>query len=378
MLITKEDYLKRIEEAKRRMEKDDIDLLLIYGDAWRDANFRYFVGCTPFSAKYTSYEIPYGPFALLAIPINDSPIYFVVDVFVECVKEELKSLDEELWVEVLPWSEAVSKTRRLKEKLRLNKIGFTNKDIVPYPVFTVFRSALGDMKQTYIPESMRLIKSEKEIKLMEKAANIADMAYGELGNILKTGKTEREVAQEITSFMISEGAEQVESDTLIMSGPYIETKVGKARNVPIKRGELLLLHITPRYEGYCCDCDRGLGFGKITREQEELLEIVKEACERGIKAIRPTIKGSDVLNAAKSVDERIGIVPGLVYGHGIGLQFEEIGFIDDWIFEPGMTFTFAAGAYVKDVGAVRVEDVCVVTKTGGKSLNSFERAPIID
>lgn len=378
MYITKEDYLKRIEEAKKRMEKEDVNLLLIYGDAWRSANFRYFLGCAPFAARYTSYEMPYGPFALLAIATKDAPLYFVADAFVKGVKEELKSISEELWVDVLPWSQVISKTRELKEKLGLNKIALADQDIIPHPVYTAFKNALGDIKQSSIPESMRLIKSEKEVKLMEKAASIADMAYDELKNILRTGKTEREVAKELTSFMISKGAEQVESENLIMSGQYVETMVGKARDVPIKKGQLLLLHITPRYEGYCCDCDRGIGFGKITKEQKELLEITKEASERGIEAIKPGIKGSDALNEARLVDERIGNVPGLLYGHGIGLQFEEIGFIDEWILEPGMTFTFATGAYVKGVGSVRVEDVCVVTKTGGKSLNNFERVPIIE
>jgi len=55
MSISKEDYLRRIEEAKIRMKKDEIAFMIIYRDFWRDGNLRYFVGLSPFAALHTDH-----------------------------------------------------------------------------------------------------------------------------------------------------------------------------------------------------------------------------------------------------------------------------------------------------------------------------------
>ena len=373
MPITKSDYLKRIDEAKKRMEKEGIDLMLIYGDGWRDGNFRYFIGVAPFRAMKTVYEVPYGPFGMLAIPLKDEPVYFCCDMFVDCVKQEIEPVEKEPWIKVEGWSRMLNILKGMKDK-GMNSIALANMDIIPYPIYMAVKDALGELKSTDIPVLMRWIKDEKEIKLMEKAAAIADMTYQDVVDyILKPGKTEIDISREIIISALSHGADEVNSDILVSSGPYEECRLGKSRDVPIKKGTLLQFHMTPRYQGYCSDIDRAIGFGKLSKEQVELLEVAKEAHLTGEKVMRPGIKGSEILNAAISVNkELVGTAPALVYGHGIGLQFEEVGFIDDWTMEPGMTFTFAAGTYKKGVGAVRIEDVCTITNSGGRCLSRFD------
>ncbi|MGD0330633.1 MAG: Xaa-Pro peptidase family protein [Nitrososphaeria archaeon] len=380
MSISKDDYLRRIEEAKRRMKKDGIDFLIIYGDSWRDGNFRYFAGLSPFAALNTDYEAPYGPFSLLTIPIDGEPIYFVPDGFVDSITLEVEPIEDQPWIRLEPWSKSLSTLKGLKEKKGLKRIAFTGKDIVPYPIYTSIKEAMGEMIDSRIPDSMRIIKDEKEVKLLEKAGAIADRVYEDITEtILKPGKMESEIAREIIVSAISYGADQVNSDILVMGGKYEETMLGKARDVPIRKGTMLEFHVTPRYQGYCCDLDRGIGFGKIPNEQRELLEVAKEAHEAAMKVMKPGVKGSEILKAAKSVNEElVGALPSLLYGHGIGIQFEENGFINEWMMEPGMTFTLAVGTGKKGVGAVRVEDVCTITKTGGRSLTNFDRACITE
>jgi Xaa-Pro aminopeptidase len=379
MPITKEDYLRRIGFAKKKMENDGVDLMIIYGDSWRDGNFRYFTGISPFAAMHTDYSTSYGPYALLAIPMTGEPIYFVADAFLDSVKMEIEPIENEPWLKIKPWSKLLKDLEEVKVKDRLNRIALVGQEIIPNPIYSSLKNVLGEINITNIPDLLRIIKDEKEIKLLERAGEITDMVYEDIVEaMLKPGKTEAEIAREIIASAIMYGAEQVDSDILVMSGPYEITRLGRARDVPIRRGTLLEFHLTPRYQGYCCDSDRGIGFGRIAKEQEELLEVAEDAHEAAMKTMRPGIKGSEVLKAANAVNENlVGTAPALVYGHGIGLQFEEIGFIDNWILEPGMTFTLAVGTYKKDVGAVRVEDVCTVTKMGGRSLTNFERALVV-
>jgi Xaa-Pro aminopeptidase len=376
MSITQEDRLERLERAKQRMEKERIALMLVYGDAWRDGNLRYFAGVAPFSAKFTASGI--GPFALLAIPAKDQPVYFCPDFLVDSVKMEVETIQER-WLKIEPWSKCIDTLEQLKKRAGSNGVALSGEDIVPHVIHRIFKQALGEMSSTNIPECLRIIKSQKEIALLEKAANIADELYEDITrNLLKKGKTEMEMARQIMIDAISKGADEVASDILVMTGPYTETRLGKARDVPVARDQLVEFHICPRYQNYCCDSDRAIGFGRITKEQKELLDVAEQAHEKGREAIRPGVKGSDVFQAERSVNKSlVGTTDAIVYGHGIGLQVEEIGFIDDWTLEPGMVFTLAGGTYKKGVGAVRIEDVCVVTERGGRCLNKFDRAPMV-
>jgi hypothetical protein len=116
MPITKEDYLRRIGFAKKKMENDGVDLMIIYGDSWRDGNFRYFTGISPFAAMHTDYSTSYGPYALLAIPMTGEPIYFVADAFLDSVKMEIEPIENEPWLKIKPWSKLLKDLEEVKVK----------------------------------------------------------------------------------------------------------------------------------------------------------------------------------------------------------------------------------------------------------------------
>jgi len=377
--ITSEDYLERIVETKNRMRTENMDLLIVFSDSWRSANCRYLTGIKPYPALARDYwGIGYAPVSLITIPLEEDPTVFISDLMYEYAKREIAgTLREKPWIDVKPWTKTKSFLRDLGEKVK--NIGFEGKDIIPWPVYEIFREAVGsEMKDTEILELQRRIKSEREIKLMEVASNINDRICEELvRGIIRKGVTEREIERKIKMLGHSMDAEYVDAN-------FMQSRnvgFGHSTDATIEDGSLLSLHVILQYEGYNSDNDRIFGFGNIGEEEKELAKITNEAFEKGLSTIKPGIKGSEAPKAALDTHEfvALGKEGGAgTYGHGIGLEGEELGFIDDWILKKGMTFAFATGAYNKDFGAAwATEDVIVVTESGARSLTKFDRDFII-
>jgi Xaa-Pro aminopeptidase len=361
--ITPEDYLKRIDETKSRMRDRNLDLLVVYSDAWRSANCRYLTGVKPYTGFLTLGREGYDK-ALITIPLEGSPTLFAWDSMLEWVKIGVcGTLKERPWIDIKPWTRAKVALKELSA--RAKKVGYEGKNITPWPVYEYIKEAVGSkIEDTDVLELQRMIKGEKEIKLMEVASNINDRICEDLvRGIVRYGVTEKEVQRKMEASGHSMGAEYVDANFMISR----DVGWGYATDRTIMDGDLLSLHVVLQYEGYSSDNDRVMGFGHIKKEEEELAEIVRKAFWNGLKAMKPGIKGSDACKAANDTHEFV-----TTHGHGIGLEGEELGRIGDWTLQEGMTFTYAPYAYNKDIGATwGTEDIIVVTENGARTLTKF-------
>jgi len=373
--ITPEDYLKRIDNTKNRMKNEDLDLLIVYSDAWRSGNCRYLTGVRPYPGFFS--EVPGYNQALITLPLKGDPTLFWCDFTQKWAKCGIAgTLWEEPWIDVKPWSKIYDVLRELGGKAK--NIGFEGKNIIPWPLYEDLRKTVGsEMKDTNILELQRRVKSEKEIKLMEIASNINDRICEELvRGIIRYGVTEKEIQRKIEALGHSMGAEYVDAN-------FMQSRnVGwaHATDATIEDGSLLSLHVILQYEGYNSDNDRIFGFGNISKEEEELAKINNEAFKNCLKAIKPGVEASEAIIAAVNTHDFVasGEEGSGASGHGIGLEGEEGGLINDWIFEKGMTFTISTGAYNKNIEATwATEDVIVVTESGARSLTKFPRDFII-
>lgn len=373
--ITPEDYLKRIDNTKSRMKDEDLDLLIVFSDAWRSGNCRYLTGIRPYPGFFS--DVPGYNQALITIPLGEDPTLFTCDFMQTWVKRGIAgTLREEPWIDVKGWPKVYDTLRKLGSKAK--NIGFEGKNIIPWPVYEDLKKTVGsEMKDTNILELQRRVKSEKEIKLMEIASNINDRICEELvRGIIRYGVTEKEIQRKIEALGHSMGAEYVDAN-------FMQSRnVGwaYATDATIKDGSLLSLHVILQYEGYNSDNDRIFGFGNISKEEEELAEITEEAFKNCLNAIKPGVEAIEAIIAAVNTHEFVasGEESSGASGHGIGLEGEEGGLINDWVFEKGMTFTISVGAYNKDIKATwATEDVIVVTESRARTLTKFPRDFII-
>lgn len=145
-----------------------------------------------------------------------------------------------------------------------------------------------------------------------------------------------------------------------------------------KYGDCVVLDIGCLLNGYCSDMTRTVFLGKASDEARKIYEIVKEANRRGIEAVGPGARFSDVDKAARDYITEMGYGDAFTHrtGHCIGIEVHEFGDVsssNDEILKPGMTFSVEPGIYVPGVAGVRIEDLVLVTEDGHEVLNHFTK-----
>lgn len=248
-------------------------------------------------------------------------------------------------------------------------IGF-EKDDLKYGEYEKLKKNLINRKIFPISgfcEDLRKIKNKEEIKLLRKAARIADKTFYSILKIIKPGLTEKFIQRKLIEIMQDLEADGPAFLPIVASGKESAEPHHLALNKKIRNGEILLLDFGARYKGYCSDLTRTIFLGKAPQKLRKIYEIVLETQKEAIKKCRPgcLIKKSyqdAVLNFRKYKAER-NFLHNL--GHGVGIdahEFPALGPAAKDVFESGMVITIEPGLYYENFGGVRIEDLYLVAQ----------------
>ncbi len=261
-------------------------------------------------------------------------------------------------------------------KFKLKNMGFED-EFITYDQYLEFENYFNTM--TLVPikgmmNDLRIIKDEKEIQSIKKAASIADQAFTHICSYVKPEMTEHEVALELEFFMKKKGASSLSFDTIVASGTRSSLPHGVASSKKIEQGNLITIDFGCVYEGYCSDMTRTIVLGKANAKQKEIYNIVLEAQENALAAIKPGIKGLDVDQIAREIITARGYGENFGHGlgHGVGLEIHEQPTLSpkgNIILQSGMVVTDEPGIYIPNFGGVRIEDLILVTETGNEILS---------
>lgn len=245
----------------------------------------------------------------------------------------------------------------------------------------------------------RLVKSAKELKLMQEAQNATFQAINHIETILRKsriqGNTLRYQGKVLTSEWLA-----VEAKTFLIrkgyNNPYdLITSCGKDSTEPHNRGsgpirphQSIIVDIFPRHNDtlFFGDATRTFCKGKPSAELQRMYLAVKEAQEMAIRMVRPGVVGNTIHKAIHDFFAAVGFkteikkgrAVGFFHGtgHGLGLAIHEEPVRINWspfVLKPGNVVTVEPGLYYPGLGAVRIEDVVVVTKTGCKVLGKYPK-----
>lgn len=245
----------------------------------------------------------------------------------------------------------------------LKKEGIKNLAIepsLPFSSYAKFRDEFKVDAKTYI-DKQRMIKTPQEIEKIEKATEIAQKSFMQL-DILNNGGTEREVAFDLARFMIENGAFKESFDTIVTSGS--DSSLPHAIPQDKKLSQPILIDWGAIFEGYCSDNTRTMVY---TERQQEIWDIVAEAHDNAIKAIKPGIECLEIDKVARDIIADYGYGDNFIHstGHSLGLDIHETpGFSprDDTIIEEGMVITVEPGIYLEREFGVRLEDTVSISK----------------
>jgi Xaa-Pro aminopeptidase len=259
-----------------------------------------------------------------------------------------------------------------------------------------------------IIHEMRLFKSEEEIALMQRAADIASEGHIEAMKQARPGMKEYEI-EALLEYTFRKNGASAPAYTSIVGGGANATVLHYINNdATLSDGDLLLIDAGAEYQGYASDITRTFPVrGRFTEGQREIYDLVLEAQLACIEMVRPGERPQDIQKRSVEVLTegmlRLGLLKGNAetiikeekykqfymhtVGHFLGLDVHDVGryHIKDESrqLEPGMVMTVEPGIYIspatkeipeKYLGiGVRIEDDVLVTEDGNRILS--DKAP---
>jgi Xaa-Pro aminopeptidase len=274
--------------------------------------------------------------------------------------------------------------RQAVRQLGAKSIAFESRD-VSVGLYEDMREALAGRGDTLIAdmlpaadivEPLRAIKDEGEIAAIAGAAQLADAALAGALAVFAAGMTELEAAWEIERRMRDLGAQGVGFELIVASGPNSALPHHRPGDRPLQTGEPIVIDIGARVDGYVSDLTRTICLGKATAKFKRIYDIVLQAQQAALAAIKAGPDGKTVDAVARDIITRAGFGKkfGHGLGHGVGLHVHEQPRLSPMVKEPkplvaGNVVTVEPGIYLPGWGGVRIEDLVVVTEAGIRNLS---------
>lgn len=235
------------------------------------------------------------------------------------------------------------------------------------------------------------IKSGHEIELMREAGRILSIVHDEMGKIIRPGISTMDINRKgeevirsfgcIPSFLNYQG---YPASICVSVNDEVVHGIPNKKHI-LKEGDIVSLDAGVIYKGYQSDAARTHAVGKISDEDQRLIDITKQSFFEGIKFAKA---GNHLFDISKTIqnfieDNGYSVVRDLV-GHGIGRKLHEEPQVPNFKpigrgmkLRPGMTLAIEpmvnAGAY--EVWMLE-DDWTVVTKDSTKSAH-YENTVLI-
>lgn len=243
-------------------------------------------------------------------------------------------------------------------------------------------SLISDDTLSKTVSNLRLIKSEDEIKLIDKAQKITEKAYNEVLNYVKPGVKERDICIELERLIKKYGASGVSFDLITITGKKTSLPHGVPSDGIVKEGDFFTFDIGSLYKGYHSDMTRTVAVKSCNDYQREIYNIVLKAQTTALEAVKAGVKASDIDKTARDIIDNAGYKDNFGHstGHGVGLDIHELPFVStksDTILSENMVITVEPGIYLENQFGVRIEDMVLVKENGYKNFASITKELII-
>ena len=371
MSFPKEEYLKRLDNIHKKLENENIDAIVITSPA----NFRYFSGLDS-----NFWESPTRPWFLI-ISKNGKIKALVPSIGLSAIESTFIK-DIEVWQSPNPKDEGTSLLKKIIKTFPKNSnIGF-ELGMETYLRMSIkeFLKIKKDLQEynfidsTNIVWSLRKIKSDLEIKNIEKVCSITSKVFNNLINKISLGMSEREIATIFKKDLINNGvdyimylscASGINGYNQIICNPS-EKKIGD--------GDILIIDTGSTLNGYYCDFDRNFGFGNINQKSLDAYNKLWDATEKTLEIIKPGISCKEVYESlsknlfSSNVKSSVGRM-----GHGFGLQLTEppsIMIDDNTILEKNMILALEPSIEIENDLMLVHEENILITQNGNRLLSS--------
>ncbi len=177
---------------------------------------------------------------------------------------------------------------------------------------------------------MIILKTAKELSVMQEAGKISAGALVEAGRVIRPGMTTKELDDALHKYILSKGA----TPSFLGYGGFpgcacISINDEVIHGIPshdrkIKEGDIVSVDVGACYKGYHGDNAYTFAVGEVSEEAKQLLKVTEESLYAAIKMAQPGNRLGDVSHAVQAYVEPCGygIVKQYV-GHGVGRDLHE-------------------------------------------------------
>src|SRR2546421_2506748 len=256
-----------------------------------------------------------------------------------------------------------------------------------------------------ILHELRLVKTDAEIELMQRSADIAAAAHVEAMRATRPGMNEYEIEALIEYSFRRNGAAAPAYNSIVGGGANATVLHYITNDAPLRDGDLLLVDAGAEYQGYASDITRTFPVnGRYTEAQREVYNAVLETQLACIELVKPGVtmgelnkRATEMLTASMV---RLGLLTGEpeklieeqtykrfymhMVGHYLGMDVHDVGRYQvdgqDRPLEAGITITIEPGLYIAETAenipdkyrgiGVRIEDDVLVTPAGHRVLTA--------
>ena len=379
---------KRIEQLKGQIEKAAMQGVLIL----QRADLFYFTGTVQDAYLY--------------VPLEDEPILFVYRDYDRAVYESpIKRIVPIHNINQLPQLLS-DHGHRLKGTLGMEF------DVLPVNLYLKYKKLFSQATLADISvgiRTVRAIKSEYEIAILEKAAAFSDQLLQFMKTFLKEGLSEMELASMLEAEARKLGHQGIVRMRLwgnemfyghLAAGPsaaiptFLSSPTGGKGTNPsvgqgpglraIQKNEPVFFDYVFAYNGYLMDQTRIYAMGRLPnflleghRAMLDIQHMIQSMACPGISAAYLYDKAIDMASAMGYSDHFMGTGDQRIrfVGHGVGIEMDEYPFIakgQTMKLEEGMVFALEPKLIFPGVGVVGIENTYQVTDSGLKRFGTFD------
>ena len=220
---------------------------------------------------------------------------------------------------------------------------------------------------------------------MGRAVETVERTMAAVGSLVVPGVTMLELAEAVEHELLAAGSRCPSFATHIFTGiepADFDSHTDTGRS-PIPANTSVMFDFGGVVDGYCSDFGRTVYCGEPPQDYLDAYDVMLAAYEAGKAAATPGTRAQEVNAACRGPIEDAGLGEHFRHrmGHGIGMDVHERPFLsteDETPLEPGMTFTDEPSIIVPGRYSLRIENIIVVEEGGGRSLNSYPAALVVN
>lgn len=226
---------------------------------------------------------------------------------------------------------------------------------------------LGELPKEWL-NKQKMVKDETEIAKMSQAGKISFQAFSKLKRKIKTGQTEKEVAELLKEILRKLGNKQEAFPTIVAFGENTALPHHQPTDKKLESNQAILIDFGATVDQYRSDMTRSWWFGsKPDSEYQMVLKTAKQAYQKGVTALKASnATAAHIDQAVRNHINQAGYGQYFIHttGHGLGLEIHEapsIYLTNHTLIPNNCVITIEPGIYLPNKFGVRYENTLLLS-----------------